>query len=297
MKIPRNPFESRQYMVRPHFELSHLRDVIPTDVEMHTHDFYELYYLNSGGSVAYEVEGRTYRLRPGDVVIINRGDEHRPVLSKNLLYDRILLWISADHVRELGTAQTDLSICFQRALDSGKNLLRMRQEVLGSFTQALGKLEKTYNSQTFGDDVYLKCFLAELLVLVNRSFMDIPEEEVEDEATSNQLVDGLLEYIDAHLDTELTLDLLSEQFFISKYHLMRVFKKYVGYTVHQYITLKRFMLAEKYLLENKSATEVFMRCGFRNYSTFQKAFTKHYGVTPSQFAKKMVKYNRNSLPG
>lgn len=295
MKISRNPFESRQHMVRPHFELSHLRDVIPTDVDTHVHDFYEIYYLNSGGSVAYEVEGRNYRLRPGDVVVINRGDEHRPVLNKGALYDRILLWISAAHVEELGTQQTDLSICFQQALDSGKNLLRMRAEVLGPFTQALGKLEKTYNSQSFGDDVYLKCYLAELLAHLNRAFMDIPEEDVEDEVTTNRLVDGLLEYIDGHLDTELTLDLLSEQFFTSKYHLMRVFKKYVGYTIHQHITMKRFQLGERYLLEGKSGTEVFMRCGFKNYSTFQKAFTKHYGLTPSQFAKKMVKYERNSL--
>lgn len=72
---------------------------------------------------------------------------------------------------------------------------------------------------------------------------------------------------------------------------MRVFKKYVGYTIYQYITLKRFLLAEKYLLEKKSSTEVFLRCGFKNYSTFQKAFTKHYGITPSQYVKKAVKYN------
>lgn len=295
MKIARNPFESRQHMVRPNFELSHLRDVIPNDVDVHTHDFYELYYLNSGAHVAYEVAGKVYRLRPGDVVIINRDDDHRPVLSSSSLYDRILLWISEAHAAELGTRDTDLRTCFRRALGEGKNLLRMPQEALGAFTQALGKLEKTYNSQnageSFGDDVYLKCFLAEILVLVNRAYMDIPDEEIEDEVTSNKLVDALLAYIDAHLAEEMTLDLLSEQMFVSKYHLMRVFKKYVGYTIHHYITLKRFLLAERYLLEGMAATEVFMHCGFQNYSTFQKAFTKHYGVTPSQYAKKAVRYN------
>lgn len=295
VKIIRNPFESRQHMVRPNFELSHLRDVIPGDVDVHTHDFYELYYLNSGANVAYEVAGRLYRLRPGDVIIINQGDNHKPVLYGNSLYDRILLWISEKHVRELGTRATDLRTCFEKALADGKNLLRMRQEMLGAFTHALGKLEKTYNSlgtsDSFGDDVYLKSFLAEILVQINRAYLDIPDEEVEDEMTTNQLVDSLLAYIDGHLAGELTLDGLAEQFFISKYHLMRVFKKYVGYTIHHYITLKRFLMAEKYLGKGMAATEVFLHCGFQNYSTFQKAFTKHYGITPSQYARKAVRYN------
>lgn len=293
MKIARNPFASRQHMLRPDFELSHLRDVIPTDVDMHVHDFYEIYYLNSGANITYEVEQKTYRLRPGDIVIINSGDAHKPILNKNSLYDRILLWISADYVQELGTEQTDLSTCFGKALHDRKNLLRMQQNSLVAFTQALGKLEKTYNSQAYGDDVYIKAFLAELLVLINRAYMDIPDEEVEDDVTTNKLVDRMLAFIDANLDKDLTLDLLSEQFFVSKYHLMRVFKKYVGYTIYQYIMLKRFLLAEKYLLENRSTTEVFLRCGFKNYSSFQKAFTKHYGITPSQYVKTAVKYKGN----
>lgn len=203
MKIARNPFESRQYMIRSDFELSHFREVIPSAVDVHVHDFYEIYYLNSGANISYQVGQQTYILRPGDIVIINSGDPHRPILNKNSLYDRILLWLSEQYVRDLGTVRTELSSCFKTALDDGKNLLRLKQDAAGAFTQALGKLEKTYNSNGYGDDVYIKCFLAELLVLINRSYMDIPDEEIEGEVTTNKLVDGVLRFIDSNLDKDL----------------------------------------------------------------------------------------------
>lgn len=53
MKIVRSKFESRQYMVRPNFELTHLRDELPGNIKEHAHDFYEVYFMNAGGQSIY----------------------------------------------------------------------------------------------------------------------------------------------------------------------------------------------------------------------------------------------------
>lgn len=294
MKIVRSKFESRQYMLRPKFELSHLRDVIPNDVKEHNHDFYEVYFINSGVNFSYMVENQLYALQPGDVLIIDRFDSHRPVIDGSSIYDRILLWISAEYISDLGTAETDLSLCFREALASKKNLLRMDAATLGHFRGVMGKLEKTYFSSNLGDDVLIKSYLAETLVILNRAFKNIREEEVEDDVRSNIVIDKVLQYISDNLSEKITLDGLSDQFYINKYHLLRQFKKNVGYTVYQYIMLKRFLLAEKYLSENMPATEVYHRCGFKNYSTFIQAFTKHYGIPPGQYAKQTIRYNEQA---
>ncbi len=56
---------------------------------------------------------------------------------------------------------------------------------------------------------------------------------------ADQVVDAVLHYINEHYSESLTLDQLAEQFFISKYHLLRKFDAQVGTTVHRYILQKR----------------------------------------------------------
>ncbi len=286
MKIIRSPDKGRQYMLRPNFELSHLRDVLPSkDVEPHKHDFYEIYFINSG-IISYTVEGKVYKLRPEDILLINRYDLHGPKLDKTAVYDRILLWISREYLQELSTPDTDLSTCFKQAWGCGRNLLRLNQEALGQFKETLAKLERAYFSSNFGDDIKLRCYFSELLVLLNRIFLNIPEEDVEDDIKTNKLIDEVLVYINENLEKDLTLDALAEEFYISKYYLLRKFKKNMGYTIYQYILLKRLHLAEKFLSENVSVMETAFRCGFKSYSTFLRTFTKHYGTTPWRFSQK-----------
>ena len=63
-------FDPRQTMQTDTFEVFHYRDTNPGTVEMHHHDFYELYCLLEG-RVEYWVEGRVIRLQPGDILLVS----------------------------------------------------------------------------------------------------------------------------------------------------------------------------------------------------------------------------------
>ena len=77
------------------------------------------------------------------------------------------------------------------------------------------------------------------------------------------------------------IDLIAGQFYISKYYMMRLFKQETGYTLGQYISQKRLLLAKELLSSGVPGTQVCYDCGFKDYSTFSRAYKQLFGVTPS----------------
>ena len=95
-------------------------------------------------------------------------------------------------------------------------------------------------------------------------------------------------YIDNHYDTDLNLDLLSETHSISKYHLLRLFKRYYGLTPRQYLTDKRIAHAKKHLATGMSVTETCFAVGFESLGSFSALFKTKTGKTPAQYRKEQL---------
>jgi AraC-like DNA-binding protein len=97
----------------------------------------------------------------------------------------------------------------------------------------------------------------------------------------NDRIREILRYIDAHLTEDLDIEDLAQTFFISKYHMMRQFRRETGTTVHMYITQKRLVKARELMDSGMRATEACYRCGWRSYSSFTRAYNRHLGTTPT----------------
>ena len=89
-------------------------------------------------------------------------------------------------------------------------------------------------------------------------------------------------YINTHLADSLHLEDICEQFYISKSQLQRNFNSNLGITIGDYILTKRLIYAQSLIKKGKKPTEIFLQCGFQNYSGFFKAYKKHFGHSPSQ---------------
>ena len=81
------------------------------------------------------------------------------------------------------------------------------------------------------------------------------------------------------------MDELAGHFFISKYHMMRQFKQETGYTIHQYITEKRVLLANSLMKTGMSATDACFMSGFKDYSTFLRAYKSRMQKSPTEKLK------------
>ncbi|MDA3847636.1 MAG: AraC family transcriptional regulator, partial [Vallitaleaceae bacterium] len=115
--------------------------------------------------------------------------------------------------------------------------------------------------------------------------------KIEIEISKSNLIDNVINYINNHLEDEIHIDDLSSQFFISKYHLLREFKKHSGTTIHKFIIQKKLIFAKELILTGIPITEVYASCGFGDYSNFFRAFKNEYGITPKQFFKIVYRDN------
>jgi AraC family transcriptional regulator len=94
----------------------------------------------------------------------------------------------------------------------------------------------------------------------------------------------ITDYINSHLDRDLKLAELSLIVQISPYHFLRLFKKSVGITPHQYILQQRIDRA-KYLLRSSSLdiAAIALRAGFCDASHLNRCFKNSLDMTPSQW--------------
>ena len=92
-------------------------------------------------------------------------------------------------------------------------------------------------------------------------------------------------YIEDHYDRDLNLDLLAQHLFVSKYHLLRIFKRYDGQTPRQYLINKRIEMSKEHLKSGMSVTEACFAVGFESVGSFGSLFKRKTGQTPGQFKK------------
>ena len=99
---------------------------------------------------------------------------------------------------------------------------------------------------------------------------------------------GTRHYINNNFDNELNLDLLSHIRFTSKFHLLRLFKRYYGQTPMQYLIDRRLDKSKELLLKGQSVTETCFDIGFESPSSFSTLFKSRTGQTPTEFQKRAI---------
>jgi AraC-like DNA-binding protein len=93
-------------------------------------------------------------------------------------------------------------------------------------------------------------------------------------------------YIDTHFSDEINLDKIAGKALVSKFHFIRVFKRYYGRTPHQYLQEVRIEKAKKVLIKGQSIDEVCNAIGFKSKTSFISLFKKMTGVTPLAYQNK-----------
>src|SRR5689334_17008902 len=95
-------------------------------------------------------------------------------------------------------------------------------------------------------------------------------------------------YINNNYYKELNLELLSHIRFTSKFHLLRLFKRYYGQTPMQYLIDKRVEKSKELLTKGQSITETCFDIGFESPSSFTTLFKAKFGLTPTEFQKRAI---------
>lgn len=277
-------FTPRQDMCSLDFELQYKRDTNLKDVELHHHDFYEIYFLISG-DVTYLIEDRIIHVMPGDLLLISPQQLHqvciRPELSS---YERYVLWVDVQLIRRLSSMHSDL----WQGLDPNRpgygNQFRLKPEERTKIQNLLDSLYQETGSNTYGADLLQEALLVQLLVSINR-LVSYQGFWIDEDNRTSRVITQVMNYVNLHYSETLSLEMLAELFFVSKYYLSHAFNQQVGTSVYQYIQKKRLLIARQLLAQGKKPSEIYTFCGFNDYSGFFRAFKAEYGTSPRDYAR------------
>ena len=274
-------YEKSGYL-KENFQYFHLHTRKMQEFQYHYHDFHKvLFFLR--GDVTYHIEGRMFRLLPGDVVLIPAGEIHKPVLNSAQIYERIILYLSPEFLTSAGKGKADLNRCFHQVNGHPANVMRILPAWQNALTSVCARLEEELAAPPlFAGQLRREYLAAELLILLNRASLNhcsiYPEN-----TCKNEKITWILDYINSHLASPLSIDDLASRFFISRYHLMHLFKASTGYTIGNYISTKRLLYARSLIRSGISVTDACYASGFQNYSTFARAYKKQFQVSAKKY--------------
>lgn len=262
------------------YELRHRMDKDFQTVELHSHDFCEVYCFLKG-SASYIVENCKYTLQPGDILIIPPNKLHQlDIKDSSETYERYVLWINLRYLKKISTSSTNLYTCFSQAVEHDAFLLRNGwlsdrvKRILESIISA--------KNETFGADIECESKIKNLLLVLARFFLQNPENYAV-EGKTNACATKAIEYISNHIQEDLSLESIASALYVNKYYLAHVFKDATNTSPHQFILKKRLVLAKQFIEQNFPVYDVYQKCGFADYTHFFRAFKKEFGITPKQF--------------
>ena len=117
------------------------------------------------------------------------------------------------------------------------------------------------------------------VILLQLKHLSSPTENTSVHAT-NELLKDIIDYIDKNITSQLSLENIAKQFFISVSALSHSFKKYTNTTVKQYVNYKKILYSQNLIRSGFNTTEAYIQIGFNNYSTFFRLYKKYLGSSP-----------------
>ena len=273
---------SKKGYLYDNFKIFHLTDSNLSDIDFHYHDFHKI-LIHLSGNTSYSIEGQTFDLRSDDIVFVNAGEVHRPIFHDNSTYERIIIYISKDFLAEYSQHDNDLSYCFRNAMENDSHVLRLRSFKNSKVASSVTKLINNLGKDAYANELFMQVLFLEFMVELNRAALS---DEIEYISTNyaGSKTSEIINYINEHLKDDLSVDTIAEQFYLSRYYLMHTFKNETGYTIGNYITIKRLALAQSLIDEDVSITVAAEQSGFGTYSTFFRAYKKTYGTSPKKKA-------------
>lgn len=243
----------------------------------HFHDTYELYYMNEG-SRDYFINDTTHKIQEGNLVLIKPNDLHK-TMDTGVRHSRVLINFNANFIPFIDTSDL-LNLCFgqSRILTFDLTTQQQVEELLREMI-LIAKSEDDYSPSK------LQSLLMNLLFKLSDHIKKI-QGATESVTPMPAKVYELLHYLKANYNQTNTLDNLSTLFFVSPYHMTRIFKTTTGFTIFEYIHSLRVIEAKRLLKETSNTiSKISQDVGFSNASSFGKVFKSITGISPLNYRR------------
>jgi len=242
----------------------------------HTHESYEI-YLFLEGDANYVVENKTYSLEPYDIIIIKKHELHNVSFLKASPYRRMYLNVFPSFFQKNNCQEYEEF--FLNPSSTGDNKIPSKVVLSSGLYDAFKEYQKYSNNFQLKNTPILNAIVIKILYLINNT------KQFATPDYQNTPISKIILYLNEHYTEDVCLDTLEEKFFLSKNYLCKIFKNATGLTILDYIRKKRLALVQDLTNNKLSITEAARMAGFRDYSSFYRAYNKEFGSSPRKNMK------------
>jgi AraC-like DNA-binding protein len=248
----------------------------------HLHDHYELYYLLSGERI-YFIKDRSYRVRAGDLVFVDRNAVHKTLDSGRPDHDRVVLYIRPELFTELAISP-ELAAGLKEPFGWDIPILRLPSPASEAMARMVSEMVDEMVHPQAGSCLLLRHRSVELLLYAYRNQQLGTVRSADTEPILHPKTQAVVRYLNDNYQKGFTLPGVAEAFRISPHYLSRLFKQTTGFTFSDYLNLLRVKEAQRLLRESDdSITDIAMRAGFSNFSHFGKVFKRTVQMSPRTY--------------
>ena len=250
--------------------------------KMHVHnDSYEVLQIVSG-SGHFVIGGTPYPIIPGAVYFTNTVHLHCSRPDNADEYVRSKITINATYFDEVlrmlglgGIAEKMFGI-------DGGSCVSLPPHAIAEVDKAFRRMSELVASKDPTANAQITMQLVHILLTCN----NVSPKGGMERPNNNSLISRTVNYINANIASDLSIEVIAKDNFVSKYHLCRTFKKTLGVSIMKYILSQRLTLAKEQLIHtDASCSDIAMLIGFSSFSYFCRAFKQQEGMTPNKYRK------------
>lgn len=260
----------------------------------HSHPYYEIFFFIEG-ECDHIIEGKRYKLKPYDFVLLKKYQLHKSTYLK-AVNKRLILGFNRDFLSPAFDSQLNWILsAFEEKVPIFRYNKSERENIFNNINELYSYIYKNDPAQ----DIMLSNTLLRLVHNIKKYSPDnVYEETIYDNKSIMYKMQEVASYIHNNFHDELTLTNLSNKFFVSSPYLSHKFKEYSNFSLTDYIQLTRIRRAQELLIEtNHKIINICELCGFGSISQFNRIFVKNCGLSPSQYRinSKITKSNMHEF--
>lgn len=262
-----------------------------------TYPYFEVWLLLSP-HCDFKIGDEDFSANEGDIFIFSQG-ENRKIISADSNGCFLVLQIDGDSFKDILPINIlcDNKEFFKEHGSTFKNKITNKNPSSKVIRDLMHKISEafTYKKAGYEIEAFQYCCSTILAIARETSYGNYYEEDDSNASTKkHRSIKRAIDYIDMHINEELTLDNISAIAELSPNYLSNIFREYTGTRLWDYITEKRILVSTRLLIENPtdSIISIAIECGFNNCPNFNRAFKKYTGMTPIKYRNSILRQEK-----
>ena len=241
------------------------------------HSFFELTYVDAG-TLCTQVDGVSYQLGEKELMIYGPGQFHSQHTGDETVSYITILFNMENISPDL--PEDWYNVLINRVFPYSKTVYNL-----------IKSLVQESSASALYTDSLMYCLLTEIIIRLLRGIYTVPAVQPSSVLRHNyqeELFDHILAYMESKIYEPLTVADICRRFSLSRSTLQHLFKNMAQQSPKKYISDMKLEKSCQMLRQNKyTVSEISLKLGYSSIHYFSNAFSQKYGISPSEYAKRI----------